>query len=252
MTSGSTGMLLGSAEFAMSAQAGSQPYIRNILGLTSNSDDAVQALSPYDSGLFMSRELGAIGYKYGISFTPVSGANLVTTTGTLIKTFGGGYSTGLDLSQSAFTDYSLKAPGFLVDGTGLIRLDRTAGGQIVFNNTNLTPTTGGLWRFTGGSGAGALVTQENTAVAGDFSSVNTPLQSITGGDVFVAGLPTALPANSTSKFMYVPTMAAKPTGTPANAAAGRTAMVVATTSHQLCWYEQPTTAWYCVTGTTPP
>lgn len=252
LTTGSVGMLLGAAEFSMSAQTGSLPYIRNILGVTSNSDDDVQALGPYDSGFFLSRELGAIGYKTGIAFTPISGINLVSATGTLIKTFGGGYATGLDFSQSAFTNYSFKAPGITIDGTGLIRLDRTAGGQIVFNNTDLTPTTGGLWRFTGGSGAGSLASQVNTAVAGDFATVNTPMLLTLQGDVMAAGLPTAIPTNSTGKFLFVPTMTGKPSGTPTNAAAGHTAIVVNTTNHQLCWYEQATAAWYCVTGTTPP
>jgi hypothetical protein len=63
--------------------------------------------------------------------------------------------------------------------------------SIIFNNTApaLTTYTGGLWRVEVGN-AGNLNIQQNTAVAGDFSTSITALQLAVGGGMTIAGLVT--------------------------------------------------------------
>jgi hypothetical protein len=248
VASGSTGMLMGSAEFSMTAEAGSQPYIKWILALTSNHNDAVSALGPYDTGLMFSRAGASVGTKTGIAFSPVGGHNLVNTGGTLIKAFLGAYTGGIDFSTSTFSGTAWSSPGFIVDGIGNNYISNAAPQQRL-TNTGVSISAGGLWRKTV-SNVGTVAWQVNTAVAGDFSSAITPLLLTPTGGV-LASSPTAIATNSTDPFLYIPTMTGPPTGAPASAAAGRTAIVWDSTNKKFCAYNQPTTAWECSAAFSP-
>lgn len=67
------------------------------------------------------------------------------------------------------------------------------------------------------------------------------------GNSLLAGS-TALATNATGSFPYIPTMAGAPTGVPASATAGQTAIVIDSTDHKICWFEQATSAWKCAAG----
>jgi hypothetical protein len=195
LDSGATGFVAAAVEASVSAKTGSLPFMKTIIGASANLDDKVNALGPYDSGIGLWAESGAVGYKVGISFDPRGGQNLVGSTGKLVKSFGGSYAGGIDFSQSAFSSSAFASPGFTVDGTGVIKLSKS-GPSIWFTNTAGTVTTGGLWRQV--VSGGQFLLQNNTAAGGDFSSSISPFLVDQTGYVRISAASANLRFNDTN------------------------------------------------------
>jgi hypothetical protein len=73
------------------------------------------------------------------------------------------------------------------------------------------------------------------STAGGGSTFTTPAFTITETKSVVAGTQAALATNATNGFLYVPTCAGTPTGTP-TAITGMAPMVIDTTNNKLYFY----------------
>lgn len=131
----------------------------------------------------------------------------------------------------------------------------TSVGNLTLKNTgstmaiNLSNTSGG--------GAGTISINSGTSMTiGSTNSIplnfetagTNAMQMDTSQNVLLRAATTALATSATAPFVYLPTMAGAPTGTPGAASAGQSGVVIDSTDHKLCWYEQSNTAWKCATG----
>lgn len=92
---------------------------------------------------------------------------------------------------------------------------------------------------------GTYKVQSTTVIDASRNGIFAALTA--SGNSTLAGL-SALATNATGPFPYFPTMAGTPTGVPAAATAGQTAIVINSSTHQICWYEFANSAWKCATG----
>ena len=84
-----------------------------------------------------------------------------------------------------------------------------------------------------------------TAKAGTFTSVTTP--SVSPGAVnLVLGTGAAIGLTATNGWVEIPSCAGTPTGVPANAAAGKTAIVYDSTGSKIWVYDGVNSAWKSV------
>jgi hypothetical protein len=111
--------------------------------------------------------------------------------------------------------------------------------NVVAGNAN---TAGVTWTMQGslsnGSGAGGDIVLKTTQSTASSGVQNTALPALTlkGGTQSVVVGNAALATNATDGFLYIPTCAGTPTGTP-TAMTGRIAMVYDTTNHQFWFYD---------------
>jgi hypothetical protein len=160
----------------------------------------------------------------GISITGTSPQTISTATPYLPLTGGtltGPIATTGSSAAYAFNDRTTNAQWFWYANSGLAMLNLTGSGtrlqidtnanltlfgaltltsasqaSVVFNNTTPAITTGGLWRWTVGTG-GNMNLQINTAAAGDWSTYNNNLYvTPTGNATFTSSVTIAPPAGS--------------------------------------------------------
>jgi hypothetical protein len=181
------------------------------------------------------------------------------------------YRRGIVLEQNALD------PSVGAGGNGLA-LELAAGQSIKWTPNNSDTVSSEVWG--GASGLNILCDSQSLPISGGTKlSICTNLSGFAGeiniinasdngggvnflqktGGNSIATLATAdlqglwiggpaLATTAVGPFLFVPAMAGAPTGVPADAAAGRTAVVNDSLNHRLCWYEQVNSAWKCVTG----
>lgn len=94
--------------------------------------------SVYDAALAIGASGGAVGWKYGLLFSPNNGGAPMNANGILIGTLGSATTTsGVDISSYAFTGSAFKSPGFNVNGSG----DTTANSLTLTTVAKLLPLT---------------------------------------------------------------------------------------------------------------
>jgi len=133
-----------------------------------------------------------------------------------------------------------------LDASSRLLVDTTSAG--LSNNTNTKLTVGGAnattFQSIKSSGGEEIIigTTAGTTFIGTFSNNsfefrtnNTIRARITAAGNFVAGASAALATTATDGFLYVPTCAGTPTGTP-TAITGMAPIVVDTTNHKLYFY----------------
>lgn len=187
-TSGSvSGVFLDALEIAVHAQAGTRPYMKNALLLGAFSDDAVQAIGPYDSALAISVASGAAGFKAAISIDDRSGQFPLSAdgSGTVIKTFGGAALDGIDFSTTQFTGDAIATPGFAVSGAGSPTITHNYP-TLTFANAEQS-VVGGRWRII--QRDQKLYFQVNTSESGDFTTEGDLLVLNYNGTVQMPTLP---------------------------------------------------------------
>lgn len=181
----------------------------------------------------------------------------VTTTGTIMGTDGAAKTvgSGIDFSSYTISNYFLKGPGgrFTVDGNGITAINNNQG-----TATGLTPalhlTTAGVnagdgplinfdWAGFGQLGA-QIGMYPKAAAAGDLllrtgngAAPSTKLGVTAAGNVVIGDpiTPAALATSATNGFLYIPTCAGAPSGTP-TAYTGHVAMVYDSTNNKLYVY----------------
>jgi hypothetical protein len=139
-------------------------------------------------------------------------------------------------------------------------------GQLAIRNHGGNNTWNTSWFDNGGSQIGGLFEDTSNSLGMSLflcadsigCSGNNPVVYLSGGgnrgfirsNIYLGGgtLGVALATTATDPFPFIPTMAGTPTGTPTFAAAGQAALIIDTTNHKLCWYEQVNSAWKCAAG----
>jgi hypothetical protein len=142
---------------------------------------------------------------------------------------------GLGVSTGAITFYADSA-ATVANGTDVTPTERariTSGGQLVLNSG----ATGNQLQFWD---TGAVAERARLGINAsnglDFAvGSTTPRMTITSTGNVVAGGSVALATNATNGFLYVPTCAGTPTGTP-TAITGMAPIVVDTTNNKLYFY----------------
>jgi len=125
-SSGATNLLeLTSGECNVAAKTGSSVKYKAGLTIVARNDDAVQG-STYDCSLGLSNQTGAVGFNDGFLFGPMNGQFPLTSSGNLMRTIGGSFANGIDLSNSTISLLAFASPNFKVagDGTTTVGLGR--------------------------------------------------------------------------------------------------------------------------------
>jgi hypothetical protein len=154
-------------------------------------------------------DLGSLGYAPPSFTTRSIGTKLVLFGG--IGASAADYALGIEggtmwssvpLTTNAFNWYGGTTLAMTLYGTGnlllhgALTLTNASQVSVVFNNTTPAITTGGLWRWTVGTG-GNMNLQVNTAAAGDWSTYNNNLYvTPTGNATFTSSVTIAPPAGS--------------------------------------------------------
>lgn len=117
---------------------------------------------------------------------------------------------------------------------------------------NWSPTANGTqWQlyvvpagatYLGTGASGYILYADWTSGVQIFSQLN-----VTGASLL--SLASAMATNAVNPYQYIATMGGAPTGVPANAANGRSAVVIDSTNHKICWYENAGSVWKCAAGT---
>lgn len=154
--------------------AGCSTLFKEGVVITGIIGDAVHA-SELEGLLVLSTQNVGFGWNVGILLTDIHGGTPLSTGGCVMCAIfhGGPYTigNGIDLSAYTITGNLLASRNFQVAGSGLVTI-ATLDPTIEMHDTSVSVTAGGLIRLTCSSGNCAW--QQNTAVAGDFSTVTTP------------------------------------------------------------------------------
>lgn len=156
-------------------------------------------------------------------------------------------------------DRTAGAARLIIDSTGnlgigatnpqaMLHIGTTAATARIYNS--FTDSSNGEWAYLGSWGSVANVATFGADKNGSGSYrasrwVSGGLEvwrARTNGDL-QQGTGSALATNATGGFLLLASGAGAPTGTPANAAAGETALYYDTTNHKLWAYDQPAGAW---------
>lgn len=169
-------------EIDVSMRAGSSARQKAVLTLYSANSDAVKGTF-YDAMLGFARDnTTLVGFNFGIEFGTYFGLwPIDTTTGTIIGTTttspGGQFAlNGLDFTHVVFSGNAIMTPGFAVDqfgnvgAHGLGIINNLA--NIRFQDSSAIGIPQGAHRYIG-LGTGYYEYQVNTAVALDFTTVNS-------------------------------------------------------------------------------
>lgn len=197
LQSGATNMLnVCASEYNVSIRTGASAKHKTCLQVVQHSLDAIAGATTDAAIAISSQGSPATGLSDGLLFSDLAGAHGVKTAGTLIRTTGGTFATGVDLSLSTLTT-SFKSNGFGVDGNGNVQ-------GLVYTGTSVTTT-------------GAHIAFSGTAVpAGGTTGSGFKISSVTNlGVFFGSGVPTLSAAqgslyirtdgSSTSTRMYINT-----------------------------------------------
>jgi hypothetical protein len=142
---------------------------------------------------------------------------------------GSSWSDDVVLDNSGNLGIGTSSPGEKLDVNGGGKFGSGTGGVSLFTAAGLRHTgTGGLFFDANSGGAEGDITFRNG------SGFTTRFQITAAGSV-VAGIQTALATTATNGFLYVPTCAGTPTGTP-TAITGMAPIVVNTTNNKLYFY----------------
>jgi hypothetical protein len=257
---GSTGILLNGLRFMNSAGISIQTG-NSVGGVTGTSG----RLPIWYYGLF-----AQINSVYYATFDDESDANYSLKVD-------GHHAVGLDLSGGAFAADAIFLSAGTTQGIGansstgtgytLLYADVNGSAHLgsvsntnsyVDNNLTINSASGGgtnipsdsmYWMYFDSSGAPQkfqIGVAANQTFVFQSSSGKAPLAI--NGPLLTGGSPTAIATTATDPFLYVSAMAGMPTGTPHEAALGYTAIVNDSADNKLCWYQQSSSSWKCVTG----
>ena len=143
----------------------------------------------------------------------------------------GSYTERMRLDSSGNLGIGTASPAQRLDVTGAVNSVQARFGNVAGRGLTIGTTT-----VSGTNDAGVVfdapVTSDGTLI---FQTVSTERMRITGAGNIVAGASAALATNATNGFLYVPTCAGTPTGTP-TAITGMAPIVVNTTNNKLYFY----------------
>ncbi len=131
LRSGATNVLeAAGAEFNVAVESGASVYYKTLLSLVGHSTDAVHG-TRYDAMLSLSNQ-GGVAWNDGILFSAANASHPIAASGTLVRTEGGNFANGIDLSDANITGSPFKSSGFRVDGAGSVN-----GNHGVFNEVTI-------------------------------------------------------------------------------------------------------------------
>ena len=151
---------------------------------------------------------------------------------------------GISTTWSADTGYtgtiSRGLALYIPDGA---KASSTVTGQAGIAIVNQTAGTNNVGLLTGVAAAATVPT-------GNFQiyANGTDPSFFGNGSVFFSPATGVTATTSTGPFPYFPSMNGPPTGVPASATNGRTAIVVDHLNSKICWYQNASSVWKCATG----